>query len=109
MVAVGGLAVGVTQKDQRVVNSEHSGAAAMALQIEGALSFGLRDRDEIEVREQARREHARGPIFGVFATALLLILGISVVAFVLLPRGIGSDAIEGLASNFFEKHGLRYI
>ncbi len=70
---------------------------AMALQIEGALSFGLRDRDEIEVREQARREHARGPIFGVFATALLLILGISVVAFVLLPRGIGSDAIEGLA------------
>ncbi len=74
--------------------------STMALQIEGALSFGDPDADRIERSRLVRRTEERGagfgPIVGIFTSSFVLILSIAVVAFVLLPRGIGSDTIGGL-------------
>lgn len=72
------------------------GYTAMALQIEGALSFG----EEAEGGTQRRLGHMPslrcGSFVGTFAMAMVMVLSIAVVAFVLLPRGIGSDTIRGL-------------
>ena len=71
----------------------------MALQIEGALGFGDSEEPGRAVSPRARTELNQAgfkPILGVFVSSFMLILSIAVVAFVLLPRGIGSDTIGGL-------------
>lgn len=70
---------------------------AMALQIEGALSFGEPDAISTTPKEHPLAELRRGSLAGIFTFAITVILLISVVAFVLLPRGIGTRAIDGLA------------
>ena len=70
---------------------------AMALQIEGALSFGIGDKYEPVVRDTFERAARRGTILGVFAAAFSLIFMISIIAFVLLPRGIGDNTISGFS------------
>jgi hypothetical protein len=67
------------------------GYTAMRLQIEGAIRFGQRKKQLVRQSNGADP----GPLFGTFVTALLLVSGISIVAFVLLPRGIGGDTLGG--------------
>ena len=73
------------------------GYTAMVLQIDTVRSLGkLRDR----VRQRKHRHgqpDAAGPLAWTYAGALVLVFGISVIAFVLLPRGIGGDAFKGLS------------
>lgn len=71
------------------------GYAAMRLQIEGALRFG-QPKDERLKLVKADDPDRASPLLGTFAVALILVTGISVVAFVMLPRGIGGDTIRGL-------------
>lgn len=72
------------------------GFTAMSLQIEGAISFGegdvVADRADRPVRDTGLRS-----VSGIFASAFLLIVSIAVVAFLLLPRGIGGDTFSELS------------
>lgn len=75
------------------------GFTAMALQIEGALRFGKPDSagDEGAIASTApSRREGLGSLLGTFAFASAFIFTIAVVAFVLLPRGIGGDSLGGL-------------
>lgn len=77
------------------------GFTAMALQIEGALRFGDRDGPHAEKPDRTRSAEASSraglaSLLGTFAFASAFIFTIAVVAFVLLPRGIGGDSLGGL-------------
>lgn len=71
------------------------GYTAMRLQIEGAIRFGKKHRGRAGDSQSRKREDDSDPLFGTFAVALILVTGITIVAFVLLPRGIGSDTLGG--------------
>lgn len=71
------------------------GYGAMRLQIEGALRFG-EPKDERLKRLMVDDTDRTSPLLGTFTVALILVSGISIVAFVLLPRGIGGDTIRGM-------------
>ncbi|HED54087.1 MAG TPA: DUF3488 domain-containing protein, partial [Phycisphaerales bacterium] len=73
------------------------GYASMVLQIDTVRSLGGH-RDRKRSRELVgTRTDGAGPLAWTFAGALVLVVSISVVAFVLLPRGIGGDAFNGLS------------
>lgn len=72
------------------------GYSAMRLQIEGALRFGEPSDGKLNRVFRGKRMGS-SPLIGTFTTALVFVIGISVVAFVLLPRGIGGDTLQGLA------------
>lgn len=69
------------------------GYTAMRLQIEGAITFGGEDKLETKPTRSADKN----PLMGTFITALLLVSGISIVAFVLLPRGLGDNTLGGFS------------
>lgn len=68
------------------------GYTAMRLQIEGAIRFGERDEATSPYESDAA---PTSPLLGTFLSALLLVSTIGVVAFVLLPRGVGEFELRG--------------